>query len=100
RCRPTVWREASGARGKASPVAPKWATGAKVPWLDDSGNWLRSYGNENWEFVGEQCVLIARPSAVRVTAASLISSPHRLASRRAQVTVVEIPGIEFGTSEH
>jgi len=22
-------------------------------WRDDSGNWFRSYGNENWEFDGE-----------------------------------------------
>jgi uncharacterized protein len=22
-------------------------------WHDDSGNWLRSYGNENWEFDGD-----------------------------------------------
>jgi nuclear transport factor 2 (NTF2) superfamily protein len=22
-------------------------------WHDDSGNWFRSYGNENWEFDGE-----------------------------------------------
>ena len=21
-------------------------------WHDDSGNWFRSYGNENWEFAG------------------------------------------------
>ena len=23
-----------------------------LQWHDDSGNWLRSYGNENWEFDG------------------------------------------------
>ena len=22
-----------------------------MKWHDDSGNWFRSYGNENWEFV-------------------------------------------------
>jgi nuclear transport factor 2 (NTF2) superfamily protein len=22
-------------------------------WHDDSGNWFRSYGNENWEFAGD-----------------------------------------------
>ena len=22
----------------------------RVAWRDDSGNWFRSYGNENWEF--------------------------------------------------
>lgn len=26
-------------------------------WHDDSGNWFRSYGNENWEF--DQCGLMA-----------------------------------------
>src|SRR6201985_794022 len=25
-------------------------------WHDDSGNWFRSYGNENWEFDGEGLV--------------------------------------------
>jgi nuclear transport factor 2 (NTF2) superfamily protein len=27
-------------------------------WRDDSGNWFRSYGNENWEF--DECGLMRR----------------------------------------
>ncbi|MNO97740.1 hypothetical protein D3C76_894590 [compost metagenome] len=28
-------------------------------WQDDSGNWFRSYGNENWEF-GEDGLMVNR----------------------------------------
>jgi nuclear transport factor 2 (NTF2) superfamily protein len=26
-------------------------------WHDDSGNWFRSYGNENWEFESDGCMV-------------------------------------------
>lgn len=32
-------------------------------WHDDSGNWFRSYGNENWEF-GEDDLMIHRSSCI------------------------------------
>jgi uncharacterized protein len=31
-------------------------------WHDDSGNWFRSYGNENWEF--DERGLMRRPNAI------------------------------------
>ena len=36
---------AVGVRGKSLAVRFVYE------WHDDSGNWFRSYGNENWEFV-------------------------------------------------
>lgn len=32
-------------------------------WRDDSRNWFRSYGNENWEF-GEDGLMIRRHSSI------------------------------------
>lgn len=32
-------------------------------WHDDSGNWFRSYGNENWEF-GEDGLMIKRYASI------------------------------------
>ncbi|CAB3635657.1 hypothetical protein LMG26685_01542 [Achromobacter mucicolens] len=32
-------------------------------WRDDSRNWFRSYGNENWEF-GEDGLMIRRVSSI------------------------------------
>ncbi|GAB1848222.1 nuclear transport factor 2 family protein [Achromobacter xylosoxidans] len=32
-------------------------------WRDDSGNWFRSYGNENWEF-GEDGLMIQRHASI------------------------------------
>jgi uncharacterized protein len=32
-------------------------------WHDDSGNWFRSYGNENWEF-DENGFLARRPASI------------------------------------
>ena len=32
-------------------------------WHDDSGNWVRSYGNENWEF-DEQGLMMARHASI------------------------------------
>lgn len=47
-----------------------WAfTGNKIAvrfayeWHDDSGNWYRSYGNENWEF-DEQGLMTARHASI------------------------------------
>jgi uncharacterized protein len=39
-------------------------------WHDDSGNWFRSYGNENWEFDGEglMAVRIASINDLPITA--------------------------------
>jgi nuclear transport factor 2 (NTF2) superfamily protein len=31
-------------------------------WHDDSGNWFRSYGNENWEFDGEGLMAVRHAS--------------------------------------
>jgi nuclear transport factor 2 (NTF2) superfamily protein len=31
-------------------------------WHDDSGNWYRSYGNENWEFDGDGLMQVRRAS--------------------------------------
>ncbi len=31
-------------------------------WRDDSGNWFRSYGNENWEFDGEGLMRVRHAS--------------------------------------
>jgi nuclear transport factor 2 (NTF2) superfamily protein len=31
-------------------VVPNIAVRFAYEWHDDSGNWFRSYGNENWEF--------------------------------------------------
>ncbi len=31
-------------------------------WHDDSGNWFRSYGNENWEFDGEGLMRVRHAS--------------------------------------
>jgi nuclear transport factor 2 (NTF2) superfamily protein len=31
-------------------------------WHDDSGNWLRSYGNENWEFDGDGLMRVRHAS--------------------------------------
>ncbi len=38
-------------------------------WHDDSGNWFRSYGNENWEFDGEglMCRRIASINDLPIT---------------------------------
>ena len=34
-------------------------------WHDDSGNWFRSYGNENWEFDGDGLIdLVETPEAI------------------------------------
>jgi uncharacterized protein len=40
-------------------------------WRDDSGNWFRSYGNENWEFDAEglMAVRIASINDLRITEA-------------------------------
>jgi uncharacterized protein len=43
-------------------------------WHDDSGNWFRSYGNENWEF-GEDGLM-------RKRVASINDAPIREADRR------------------
>ena len=43
-------------------------------WHDDSGNWFRSYGNENWEF--DELGLMQRRIA------SLNDSPIKEADRR------------------
>jgi nuclear transport factor 2 (NTF2) superfamily protein len=32
-------------------------------WHDDSGNWFRSYGNENWEF-DENGFMARRPASI------------------------------------
>lgn len=51
-------------------VKELWAfTGNKIAvrfayeWHDDSGNWYRSYGNENWEF-DEQGLMTARHASI------------------------------------
>ena len=56
----TYWRNrAEFVQGRAEVVAfltRKWTRktgslyGSRTKWHDDSGNWFRSYGNENWEF--------------------------------------------------
>ncbi|TCO82371.1 hypothetical protein EV699_105161 [Plasticicumulans lactativorans] len=43
-------------------------------WHDDSGNWFRSYGNENWEFDGN--------GLMRRRLASINDAPIREADRR------------------
>ena len=34
-------------------TGPRIAVRFAYEWRDDSGNWFRSYGNENWEFNGQ-----------------------------------------------
>jgi nuclear transport factor 2 (NTF2) superfamily protein len=36
-------------------------------WHDDSGNWYRSYGNENWEFDAEDLMRRRLPSLASAT---------------------------------
>lgn len=43
-------------------------------WHDDSGNWFRSYGNENWEFDGE--------GLMRVRIASINDLPIKESERK------------------
>jgi uncharacterized protein len=43
-------------------------------WHDDSGNWLRSYGNENWEFDGH--------GLMRFRHASINDLPIKAADRK------------------
>jgi nuclear transport factor 2 (NTF2) superfamily protein len=43
-------------------------------WHDDSGNWFRSYGNENWEF-GEDGLMRKRCACIN-------DAPIREADRR------------------
>ncbi len=38
--------------------ANKIAVRFAYEWHDDSGNWYRSYGNENWEFNGEGLMIV------------------------------------------
>ena len=40
-------------------IAVRFAYG----WHDDSGNWFRSYGNENWEF-DEEGLMRLRPASI------------------------------------
>ena len=52
-------------------------------WHDDSGNWFRSYGNENWEF--DEDGLMRRPSSQHQR-----SADH--ASRTASITGRSVAG--------
>ena len=45
--------------GHGNRIAVRYA----YEWHDDSGNWFRSYGNENWEF-GEDGLMIDRYACI------------------------------------
>ncbi|WER48754.1 nuclear transport factor 2 family protein [Cupriavidus sp. WKF15] len=60
-------------------------------WHDDSGNWFRSYGNENWEF-GEDGLMINRY-------ASINDMPIREADRKFHWPLGRRPDEHPGLSE-
>ena len=41
---------------------PRIAVRFAYEWHDDSGNWFRSYGNENWEFDGQGLMRVRHAS--------------------------------------
>ncbi|WP_030804018.1 DUF1348 family protein [Streptomyces sp. NRRL F-2799] len=60
-------------------------------WHDDSGNWFRSYGNENWEFDGE--------GLMRVRFASINDLPIEEAERKYRWPLGRRPDGHAGLSE-
>ncbi|MET8694061.1 nuclear transport factor 2 family protein [Streptomyces bauhiniae] len=60
-------------------------------WHDDSGNWFRSYGNENWEFDGE--------GLMRVRFASINDLPIEESERKYRWPLGRRPDGHPGLSE-
>ncbi|MFD8676683.1 DUF1348 family protein [Streptomyces seoulensis] len=60
-------------------------------WHDDSGNWFRSYGNENWEFDGE--------GLMRVRIASINDLPIEESERKYRWPLGPRPDGHPGLSE-
>jgi nuclear transport factor 2 (NTF2) superfamily protein len=60
-------------------------------WHDDSGNWFRSYGNENWEFNGD--------GLMRVRLASINDLPLKEADRKYNWPLGRRPDGHPGLSE-
>jgi Uncharacterized protein conserved in bacteria len=60
-------------------------------WHDDSGNWYRSYGNENWEFNDD--------GLMRVRFASINDLPIRESDRKYLWTAGRRPDTHAGLSE-
>ena len=60
-------------------------------WHDDSGNWFRSYGNENWEFDDE--------GLMRLRLASINDLPIREAERKYHWSLGRRPDTHEGLSD-
>ena len=60
-------------------------------WHDDSGNWFRSYGNENWEFTSD--------GLMRVRHASINDVPIKASERKYHWPLGRRPDEHAGLSE-
>ena len=72
---------------RENPLAVRFA----YEWHDDSGNWFRSYGNENWEFDDD--------GLMRRRLACINDAPIREADRRFQWSLGRRPDHHPGLSD-